>query len=284
MRRMSEERGSTDHPELVVFREARNPFEARIIAAVLEDAGIPVFVAGGMLADEFALSQRMMNLQSVAVQVPKDRLADAEQALAAARAGGEALVQDEVDVGAPAPEPAEPVAAAPRSRSRGWTILCALLALGFAVLWVDARNALADARTSPFLDYEPTSDGWRFRSKSSRAIAQSSRDADRDGIPEATTWHDRAGRPTQTAHDVDENNEVERTETFGPDGRRTTESRDADGDGRFELVRNFHPDGTESTWQDVDGDWIPDRCEVRGADGTKLVQEWRAAEGMVTVR
>lgn len=75
---------------LVPLISAHSPFEAGIVVAVLEAAGIPAVAPGSMLADEFAMSQRLMNLQSVRVLVPRSRLADAEQALSEARADGTA--------------------------------------------------------------------------------------------------------------------------------------------------------------------------------------------------
>lgn len=81
-------------PELVEFHQARNPWDARIIVAIMEDAGIPAFIPGGLLTDEFAMSQQLMNLTAVKVRVPADRLEDAQAALAAARAAGEMLSED----------------------------------------------------------------------------------------------------------------------------------------------------------------------------------------------
>ncbi|MHC5063369.1 MAG: putative signal transducing protein [Planctomycetota bacterium] len=83
-----------EHPELVEFHQARNPWEAQIILAIMEDAGIPAFIPGGLLTDEFAMSQQLMNLTAVKIRVPADRLEDAQAALAAAREAGEMLNED----------------------------------------------------------------------------------------------------------------------------------------------------------------------------------------------
>ncbi len=89
---MSEPRDYFEDPvALVDFYRARSPWDARIIAAIMADAGIPAFVANSLLTDEFALSQQLMNLQGVCVRVPSDRLADARKALASARQAGEML-------------------------------------------------------------------------------------------------------------------------------------------------------------------------------------------------
>ncbi len=92
---MSEPRDDAEETyALVDFHTARSPWEARIIVAIMADAYIPAFVTGGLLTDEFALSQQLSNLEGVCVRVPGNRLADAQAALAAARKAGEMLTED----------------------------------------------------------------------------------------------------------------------------------------------------------------------------------------------
>lgn len=74
--------------KLVVVETAKSPFEAQVIAAVLRGAGVPVYIGGSMLTDEFAASQRLMGLGGVRVQVPSDQLENARQALVEARDTG----------------------------------------------------------------------------------------------------------------------------------------------------------------------------------------------------
>lgn len=74
--------------KLVVVETAKSPFEAQVIAAVLRGAGVPVYIGGSMLTDEFAASQRLMGLGGVRVQVPSDQLENARQALVEARDAG----------------------------------------------------------------------------------------------------------------------------------------------------------------------------------------------------
>ncbi len=78
-------------PRLVVVETAKNPLEAQVIAAILRDAGVAVYVGGAMLADEFAASQRLMGIGGVSVQVMSDRLEEARQALVESRAAGAAM-------------------------------------------------------------------------------------------------------------------------------------------------------------------------------------------------
>ena len=65
------------HPEPVRLIHAKTPAEAQVVTALLRAAGIPVYVAGRRLADEFGVTQAAMGLAQVDVQVPADRLAEA---------------------------------------------------------------------------------------------------------------------------------------------------------------------------------------------------------------
>ena len=77
-----------------MFHTARTPFEASVIAGVLEDAGIPCFVAGALLTDEWAASQRLMGTLGVEIQVRESDRDAAQRALAAAKASGTLLEGD----------------------------------------------------------------------------------------------------------------------------------------------------------------------------------------------
>jgi hypothetical protein len=67
---------------------ARTPAEAQVVTALLRAAGIPVYVGGRRLADEFAVTQAAMGLSQVDVQVPADRLEEAKALLEQARRQG----------------------------------------------------------------------------------------------------------------------------------------------------------------------------------------------------
>jgi hypothetical protein len=79
-----------EHPEPVRLIQAHTPAEAQVVAALLRAAGIPVYVAGRRLTDEFAVSQAAMGLAQVDVQVPGDRLEEAQALLEQARREGRA--------------------------------------------------------------------------------------------------------------------------------------------------------------------------------------------------
>ncbi|MEQ8765718.1 MAG: DUF2007 domain-containing protein [Planctomycetota bacterium] len=83
--------------EEVVIHRARTPFEAKILQALLEDAGIPVRVSGTEAMDEFSISQRGMNLTNVEVRVLADRAQDAQEIIDAAREAGTSLEDPTVE-------------------------------------------------------------------------------------------------------------------------------------------------------------------------------------------
>lgn len=81
----------------VVVHQARTPFEAEIIRALLEDAGISVRVTGSEAMDEFSISQRQMNLSNVEVRVLADRVDEAKKIIEAARDLGASLEDSDVE-------------------------------------------------------------------------------------------------------------------------------------------------------------------------------------------
>ncbi len=93
----------SEHPNIAVLITAKSPFEAKIIASILLSENIPAYVGSGMLTDEFAASQALMNLQSVEIKVPADRLEDARKALADADAAKELLEREDFN---PSPDEA----------------------------------------------------------------------------------------------------------------------------------------------------------------------------------
>lgn len=71
--------------ELVVVETASTASMAQIIAGILKAAGIPAYVAGSLLQDEWAMSQKLMGLLAVEVQVPRKSLEEARKVLEDAR-------------------------------------------------------------------------------------------------------------------------------------------------------------------------------------------------------
>jgi len=90
----------TQDEDLIVLRTPATAFEARVVVGVLGSAGIPSYGATGLLADEFAMSQALMNV-GTEIRVRAADRDRAEAALAAAKAAGELLEQDGFDPGPP---------------------------------------------------------------------------------------------------------------------------------------------------------------------------------------
>lgn len=247
--------------DLVTLTTARSPAEAQIVAAVLRSADIPAYIGGSMLADEFAVSQRMLNVASVKVQVRRDQLPAAEAALAAARDVDPAELERAALAAAPDPD-ARPVAAIPvvDRGPRVATVLLGGLCAVFAVLWLSTLRAAEQHGASPLFTAAPTEHGWRYQWRDTGNTAIMTFDRNRNGIDEETRFHDRAGRRFAVSVDADENGIIERSE-------------------------QHFADGTVHVWIDTDGDALLDRCEVRAADGG-LVRTLRYAgtEGWVEVR
>lgn len=88
-------------PEIVTL-SAHTPFEAQLVATILQDAGIPAYVSGQMLTDPVAISQELMNVAEVEIQVPADRLEEARRLLEDARRAGKLLDRPDFDPGPPA--------------------------------------------------------------------------------------------------------------------------------------------------------------------------------------
>jgi hypothetical protein len=77
--------------DIVVVATARTPMEAQLIVSILESEGIPAYVGGSLLQDEFAMSQAMLGLSATTIEVPRQRLDEAKRALDAARDSGHFL-------------------------------------------------------------------------------------------------------------------------------------------------------------------------------------------------
>jgi hypothetical protein len=68
-------------PTFAVAKVAKTPVQAKVFVAILKAEGIDASVEGESLADEVAISRRLMNLAGVRVLVPADSLARAREVL-----------------------------------------------------------------------------------------------------------------------------------------------------------------------------------------------------------
>jgi hypothetical protein len=63
--------------DYVLLTQETTTFRAHWVAGALEHAGIPTFVDEDNLADEFAITQKVMGVMGARVLVPRDRLEEA---------------------------------------------------------------------------------------------------------------------------------------------------------------------------------------------------------------
>jgi hypothetical protein len=80
--------------DIVVVETARSPAVASVIVQALRFEGIPAYVDGCLLQDEFALSQRALGLNCVDIQVPRTCLQEAKEILKRMKEAGKLLDQE----------------------------------------------------------------------------------------------------------------------------------------------------------------------------------------------
>src|SRR5688572_14582484 len=83
--------------DLVALDSFSNPAIAQLVADLLREAGIPVYIGGSLLQDEWAMSQKLMGLLSTEVQVPRDRVEEAREILASVRNSAESAEGEDED-------------------------------------------------------------------------------------------------------------------------------------------------------------------------------------------
>lgn len=118
----------------IVIRTAATPAEAQVLVALLQSAGIPAHVEGTALADEFALSRRLLNLHCVRVVVPAACAVQARELLSCAPVGDDELTAQalaEAPVDEPGLAPIHPLRLRRSPRRRAALLLAALLVVLF---------------------------------------------------------------------------------------------------------------------------------------------------------
>lgn len=86
---------SDSAPDLVVVKHLSDPVSAKLVVQILLGEGIPAFVNGAELMDEFAMSQMALGSVACDVQVPKEHEEQATKILAAAKEAGNRLEESE---------------------------------------------------------------------------------------------------------------------------------------------------------------------------------------------
>lgn len=83
--------------EIVVLEHVTSPSVANFIVQALRFHGIPAYLDGCLLQDEFAMSQKALGNICSDIQVPRSCLDEAKKILAIMREAGEKLDADEED-------------------------------------------------------------------------------------------------------------------------------------------------------------------------------------------
>ena len=87
----------TEGMDLIVVERAKSPAIASLIVQILKFEGIPAYVGGCLLQDEFAISQRMVGNNCVDIQIPRSCLREARRALRVLKESGKLLDDQEHD-------------------------------------------------------------------------------------------------------------------------------------------------------------------------------------------
>lgn len=247
---------------------ARTPFEAKVVAGVLREAGIPTMVNDTPLTDEVAITQLSMNMVNAKVSVPKNRIEDAYRALATARSTAGERLSSEMPG-----HDTEP-AVASDFRIRTPTLVMGFLALVFLFMWMATQAKLgAVSPEDPLRDFEWTGKGSYSNWKQTGKLAIEWRDDDRNGVAESWSNYNHAGSLLSTAIDADENGLPERIEVFRDGGVLAGSFHDRDADGVFEEWIQLYPDKSRAKWTDADGDGGYEVREFFDASGKSLYIE-----------
>lgn len=242
-------------PITSVVKVATTAAQAKLFAALLQAEGIPAQVDGDSLADEVAISRRLIHLNGTRVLVPTASLDRAREILTTVQ-----IPDDELESQAMAAEaPEQPVSrpAATVSTGSRWPLLVAGgAALTFLGLWLSEVDARAAAE-SPLVRFEPIDGGLREIRRRDDVLLRDCFDRNRNGCYERLVVY--------------------------VDGKPRNEGIDADEDGRWETSIEHFADGSTATWSDTDHDGQLDSCDVQDAKG-KLVQRlaWQPGTGYVT--
>jgi CBS domain-containing protein len=243
-------------PNTVVVKIASSPAQAKIFVALLQGEGIPAFVDGDSLTDEFAMSRKLMNLAGVKVMVPKSSLEQAKKVLEATDVDAEDLERQALAAGGEGERvereaPTRPPAA-PGSLARPAAFVGIAAAFVFFLLWQNAANA---APSHPLYTYEHTGTTLREYLRRTGELLRTYEDVDKDGAYERIVYVDPDRRLTEIADQMDRNGNYGRIETRLADGTVILWTRSSDAT-TFDRIVVTTKDGTvlqTLVWQDGRG-------------------------------
>ena len=188
-----------------VVAVAANSDEAKLMVAWLRAEDIPAFTDPDSAADEFAMSQRLMNLTSVKVMVPTSQLERAREILD--RRGTidrEEVSQQAVAAAGPECEQESPQVKRATGGSSWlpwvWAIAATLLAILFLVQWLDTRQRLR----IPGFDTVWNDDTYSQYLTGTKNRISYGEDYDADGLIEKHIVFGQRSSWTQTMTELDE--------------------------------------------------------------------------------
>lgn len=237
-------------PIASVVRIAASPEQAKIFVAMLQAEGIPATVEGDSLADEFAMSRRLMNLAGTKVMVPTSSLDRAKEILDVGAIDADELEAQALSAG-PLSSAAQSSSPRPAARSTPWLLLSSCgAAVLFLGLWLGEVDARASER-NPLVKYDPLPDGQREVRRADGKVMADYIDANGDGCFERIVQYSEGGAQVLNF--------------------------DSDADLRYERVTEQRGELVYA-WGDEDRDGLFDVCTVTAAG--KVVQELRYTPGV----
>lgn len=282
----------TSDTDLVELTTAHSPLEAEWLVGALKGHGIHAIVFGDGLADEFAMSQKLMGLGGgVRVMVPRGALEAAREALAQLeqeRPTPEALEAAFEAAPALESEEASPTESAPSSRT-GSTAAIVLLTAAVIVL-----GGIALKQRDTISAYESENhvtkvrwlgDRLEYRWREGGARARVYIDRGNDYVYEEAWEYDRTGRPFRHSLDKNQNEIYELTLNTDAEGKPVLRVIDENENGIPERFEYAPQDGVTERWLDSDEDWRAERLEfVDAATGEVLEAfEHRGRRGYVRI-
>ncbi|MBL8723388.1 MAG: hypothetical protein JNK49_05045 [Planctomycetes bacterium] len=241
-------------PDTVVAKVATTPAQAKIWVALLQGAGIPAYTDGDSLADEIAVSRRVLNLNGTRVFVPKNSLDRARELLTNTQVDEQELEAQALAAADPETPPARP-ADQDRRRSAWPLAITSALMVVFLAFWLTEVDQRVRS-TNPNFRYEPIPNGLREVRKSDGFAQRELFDRNGDGNHEQQILHH-------------------------TDGSRE-EWLDADEDGVAEIWIVYQRNGGKATWTCSAARGQFDRCVVQDAKGNEVQRlRWQPDRGFV---
>ncbi|MBU0755061.1 MAG: DUF2007 domain-containing protein [Planctomycetes bacterium] len=247
--------------------ETKDRFQAEAVILLLQEAEIPVFVAGRMLQDEFAISQMLMNIQSTTIEVPEDCLEKANAVIREAREAGQLIMMEPGVEG----EPSDTENSKTSGVAKYWfaivVLLTAVVIASFG--WFNAAmdlNELKHDRLTYSLDSLRDST-YHYYWKSTDKLAYVGTDENLNGIPEKKSFYNFEGVKLSTSIDANEDGISETGSYYGPDGALIGTWYDKNEDGWAESVKEFYSDNAWCLWTDTDGNGTRDLRTIHNESG-----------------